>query len=205
MAFLIQPAVAYLLVITGMLLLLLTFNESKATLLRTAMVLCFLAGGYEFVYLKGNAWAFLVVALSPLPYFLALQRRQMVKPLFLVTILSLALGGVFLFVDEQGSPIVDYGLAGIVSMLYTLFLWIGTERLRNVEGRRLSEDPTSMVGLIGEVRTEIELHSTGFVLVEGELWQARSKDPVPAGRTVRVLRQDGFVLTVKEVNRFAKK
>lgn len=169
------------------------------------MVLCFLAGGYEFVYLKGNAWAFLVVALSPLPYFLALQRRQMVKPLFLVTILSLALGGVFLFVDEQGSPIVDYGLAGIVSMLYTLFLWIGTERLRNVEGRRLSEDPTSMVGLIGEVRTEIELHSTGFVLVEGELWQARSKDPVPAGRTVRVLRQDGFVLTVKEVNRFAKK
>lgn len=205
MSFLIHPNVAYLLLTTGMLLLLLTFNESKSPLLRTAMLLCLLAGGYEFVYLKGNAWAFLVVALSPLPYFLALHRRQMVKPLFLVSILLLALGGVFLFVDEKGSPIVNYGLAGIVSMVYTLFLWIGTERLRNAEGRMLSEDPTSMVGLVGEVRTDIEAHSTGFVLVEGELWQARSKDPIPAGRTVRVLRQDGFVLTVKDAKRLAKK
>lgn len=205
MAFLINPNVAYLLVVTGILILLLTFNEPKFTLLKVAMVVCFLAGGYEFVYLKGNAWAFLVVVLSPLPYFIAIRQRRIHKPLFLSTITMLALGGVFLFVDGDNRPDVVYGLAGIVSVVYSCFIWIGTDHMRNTEGTRRSEDLGSLVGMMGEVRTDIEAHSTGFVLVEGEWWQARSQNPVPAGRTVRILRQDGFVLTVKEAAKLTKK
>lgn len=56
----------------------------------------------------------------------------------------------------------------------------------------------SIVGLIGEAQTDIEAHSASPVLAEGEIWQARSKKN-PAGRIVRVLRQDGFWLTVKKV------
>jgi membrane-bound serine protease (ClpP class) len=205
MAFLIQPNIAYLLVLTGVLLLLLTIDESKFTLTKAGMVLCFLAGLYAFISLKGNAWAFLMVALSPLPYFVAIRGRRGHKPLFLLTLIMLALGGVYLFVDGDGRPAVDDGLAGVVSVVYGCFLWIGTERMRNVEGLRPSEDPGSLVGLLGEVRTDIEAHSTGSVFVEGEVWQARSQQPIPAGRTVRVLRQDGFVLTVKEAPKLTKK
>lgn len=71
--------------------------------------------------------------------------------------------------------------------------------MRNAEGIRLSNNPDSVIGLIGETRTDIDVHSAGSVLVEGELWQARSKKTIPAGSTVRVLRLDGFWLTVKEV------
>ena len=77
-------------------------------------------------------------------------------------------------------------------------IWIASQSLRNVKGARLSDDPDSVIGLIGEVRTDIEPHSAGSVLVEGEIWQARSKEPIAAGRLVRVMRQDGFWLTVKE-------
>jgi membrane protein implicated in regulation of membrane protease activity len=61
-----------------------------------------------------------------------------------------------------------------------------------------------MVGLTGNVRTEIEAHSTGSVEVEGEIWMARSKTPIPAGSTVRILRRDGAVLTVKKVETLTK-
>jgi membrane protein implicated in regulation of membrane protease activity len=41
--------------------------------------------------------------------------------------------------------------------------------------------------------------------VEGVLWQARSKKAIPVGSTVRVLRLDGFWLTVKELETLTKK
>ena len=55
------------------------------------------------------------------------------------------------------------------------------------------------------MRLVIESHSAGSVLVDGGVWQARSKEPIPAGSTVRVLRQDGFWLTVKKVEQLTKR
>ena len=203
--FLINPNIAYLLVITGMMLLLYTFNNPKATLAKALMVLCFAAAAYEVVYLNENQWAFLIVALSPLPFFSAMRQRLPRSPLYLITMAMLTMGSVFLFVDENNLPVVNYGLAAIVSLFCASFIWIGVERLRSAEGAILSNDPDSVVGLIGQTQTDIESHSAGSVLIEGELWQARSKKPIPAGRAVRVLRQDGFVLTVKETENLMKK
>jgi membrane-bound ClpP family serine protease len=101
--------------------------------------------------------------------------------------------------------VVDYGLAAIVSIVCASLIWLGVERLRSAEGAMLRNDPDSVVGLIGETRSEIESHSAGSVLIEGELWQARSKKPIAAGRIVRVVRQDGFYLTVKEIENLTKK
>ena len=204
MEFLINPNFAYLLVVAGIMLLLWTFKDPKPVLPKVLLVACFAAAAFEFVYLKENPWAFLVVALSPLPFSHAIRQKLPRSPLYLITVAMLTLGSVFLFVDENNSPIVDYGLAAMVSIFCASLIWIGVERLRSVEGVILRNDPDSVVGLIGETRTEIESHAAGSVLVEGELWQARSKKPIPAGRTVRVLRQDGFVLTVKEIEKLMK-
>lgn len=204
MASLINPNLAHLLVVVGVTLLLLTNFNPKSTRLKVGMVLCLVAADVEFFYLKVNPWAFLIVALSPLPFFIAVRQARPQNPLFLISILMLAISSVFLFVDQNNRPIVLVGPAGFVSTLCAAILWIATERLRNAEGARLSSDPDSVVGLIGETRTEIESHSAGSVLVEGELWQAHSKKPIPAGSTVRVLRQDGFWLTVKKVEKLTK-
>jgi membrane-bound ClpP family serine protease len=42
------------------------------------------------------------------------------------------------------------------------------------------------------------VHEDGSVQVAGELWSARSEDPIPAGAQVRVLRREGFVLVVEK-------
>jgi membrane-bound serine protease (ClpP class) len=200
-----NPNVGYVLIVSAVTLLLLTINDRKSILPKVVMVLCFAGAGVEFVYLKGNAWAFLVIALSPLPFFIALRQPRVSLALLVLTVLMLTLGSFFLFLGQNGRPAVNYGFAGLVSALCGSFLWITSDRMRNVRGVRLSDDPNSVVGLMGEVRTDIESHAAGSVLVEGELWQARSKTPIRAGSTVRVLRQDGFVLTVKEAEPLTKK
>jgi membrane-bound serine protease (ClpP class) len=203
MGLLINPNVAYLLVVTAVMLMLLTFMHPKSNWLRIWMVICLVAAGYELVHLKGNPWAFAVVALSPLPLFIAIRQERVNSPLFLLTILMLTLGSVYLFVDQNNRPVV--GIAGLVSIICAAIIHLLTEDMRNAEGTRLNNDPNSVVGLIGEVKTDIEPHSAGAVLVEGEIWQARSRETICAGSTVRVLRKDGFWLTVKEVEKLTKK
>lgn len=198
MAFLTNPNLAHLFVVVGVMLVMLTNIHPRSTKLKVGMVLCLVAAGVEFFFLKVNPWVFLVVALSPLPFFIAIRQGRAHNPLFLLSILMLTIPSVFLFVDQDNHPVLITGIAGLVTILCASVLWISTESLRNTEGARLSNDPDSVVGMIGEVRTDIEPHSAGTVLIEGELWPARSKEPIPAGSMVRVIRQDGFYLTVKE-------
>ena len=204
MAFLTNPNLAHLLVVVSITLLLLTNLHPRSTRLKVGMLLCIAAAGMEFIYLNVNPWAFLVLALSPLPFFLAVRQARPQNPLVLLSILMLTVSSVFLFVDQNNRLAVNSGLAGLVSTMCGAFIWIITEGLRNVEGPTLGNDPDSVIGLIGETRTDIEPFSAGSVLIEGELWQARSKKPIPAGSTVRVLRQDGFWLTVKKVEKITK-
>lgn len=204
MAFLTNPNLAYILVVAGFTLVFLAEINSKTTLLKVGIVFCLIAVVLGFLYLRVNPWVFFVVALSPLPFFSAVRQARPQNPLFLISISMLDLGSFFLFVDQDNQPIVSNRWAW-VSVVSAIILWITTERLRNVEGVRLSNDPDSVVGLIGETKTDIEAHSAGSVLVNGDLWQARSKEPIPAGSTVRVLRQDGFWLTVKKVENLTTK
>jgi membrane-bound serine protease (ClpP class) len=204
MAFLANPNLAHLLVVLGVMFLLLTNINPNSTKLKVGMVLCLVAAGVEFIFLRVNPWAFLVLALSPLPFFIGVRQARSQNPLFLISILMLAISSVFLFMDESGRPAVIVGPAGFVSTICGAIIWITTEGIRNAEGARLSNEPDSVVGMIGETRTDIEPHSAGSVLVDGELWQARSRTPIPAGSMVRILRQDSFWLTVKKVEKLTK-
>ena len=192
MAFLINLNFAHVVVAVGVMLLLMTNIHPKSRMLKAGMVICLVAAGAEFVCLRANPWAFLLVALRPLPFFIAVRQSHAQNPLFLMSIFMLTISSVFLFVDENNRPALLHSFAGFVATMCGLFLWITTEALRNLEGARLRDDPTSVVGLIGETRRDIESHSAGSVQVDGELWQALSKKPIPASSTVRILRQDGF-------------
>jgi membrane-bound ClpP family serine protease len=204
MGFLINPNIAYLLIVAAVVLYLMTTIFPKSTVAKVGMVFCLGAAGYEIVYFHGNFWALIVTALSPLPFFMAIRQKRMHLPLLIITILMLTVGSVFLIVDKSGISAVNYLLAGGVSIFCGEFIWIALGRTQNVQGIRLSDNPNSMVGLTGKTQTEIEIHSTGSVEVEGELWMARSEKNIPVGSMVRILRQDGAVLTVKKAEKLTK-
>ena len=203
MEFFINPSIAYLLIFTGVTLLLIMFNDTKYSLPKAgAMAFCLLAGIAEFFILDGNPWAFLIVVLSPLPYFIAIRQERLHNPLFLFTIFMLMIGTAYLFVDENGRPFANLCLAGIVSVFGGLFIWLIIQRAQKAGKPQLIGD--TLVGMTGEVWIAIEPFSIGSVRIEGELWQARSKENLPAGTLVRVIRQDGGTLTVKKVEKLPK-
>ena len=198
MEIIINPKVAYLLIFTGVMLLLIMFNDTKYSWPKVGtMAFCILVGVAEFFILDGNPWAFLVVVLSPLPYFIAVRQERLHNPLFLLTIFMLTIGSAYLFVDENGRPLANLGLAGMVSIFGGLFIWVIIQRSQTAGKSQLIGD--TLVGMTGEVWIAIEPFSLGSVRIDGELWQARSKEMLQAGTLVRVMRQNGNTLTVKKI------
>jgi len=160
MEIIINPKVAYLLIFTGVMLLLTMFNDTKYSFPKVgAMAFCILAGIAEF---------------------------------FMLTI-----GSAYLFVDENRRPLVNLGLAGMVSIFGGLFIWLIIQRAQTAGKSQLIGD--TLVGMTGEVWIAIEPFSIGSVRIEGEFWQARSKEMLSAGTLVRVIRQEGITLTVKKI------
>ena len=209
MDLLINPNTAYLLLVAAVMLLLWISYHPHSIWPKVVMGLCCLAGGYGFVALKGNPWAFLVVVSSPLPFFLALRQSRPFSLLVLITIVMLIGGAAFLFMGQDNTRLINSPLMGLVSIFVAFSILIGMGRLGRSQSTILREsmDPDSLVGMIGEVRTNIEPYSpgTGSVLVEGEVWRAQSKEFIPAGHKVRILRQDAYILTVKETKDLLKK
>jgi membrane-bound ClpP family serine protease len=198
MEYIINPPIAYLLIFAGVMLLLILFNDTKYSLPKVgAMAFCFLAGIAEFFILDGNPWAFLIVVLSPLPYFIAMRQERFHSPLYVLTIFMLSIGSAYLFVDDNGRPFASLGLAGMLSVFGGLFVWLIIQRTQKTGKSQLIGE--TLVGMTGEVWIGIEPFSIGSVRVDGELWQARSKEMLPAGTLVRVIRQHGSTLTVKKV------
>jgi membrane-bound ClpP family serine protease len=198
MNIIINPPVAYLLIFAGVLLLLIIFNDTKYSLPKVgAMAFCFLVGVAEFFILGGNPWAFLIVVLSPLPYFVAMRQQRFHSVLYVFTIFMLSIGSAYLFVDKDGQPLASLGLAGMLSVFGGLFVWLIIQRTQKTGKSQLIGE--TLVGMTGEVWIGIEPFSIGSVRVDGELWHARSKEMLPAGTLVRVIRQHGSTLTVKKV------
>jgi membrane-bound serine protease (ClpP class) len=198
MEFVINPQVAYLLIFSGVMLLLILFNDTKHSLPKVAaMAFCILAGLAEFISLHGNSWAFLVVVLSPLPYFIAMRQERFHSPLYLLTIFMLTMGSAYLFADDLRLPFANLSPVGLISTFGGLFIWYTIER-RRTAGKAMLIGET-LVGMTGVVWIAVEPFSIGSVRIEGEIWQARSKETIPAGTLVRVIRQDGATLTVKKV------
>ena len=198
MEIIINPKVAYLLIFTGVMLLLILFQDTKYSLPKVvAMAFCILAGIAEFFILDGNPWAFLIVVLSPLPYFIAMRQEKLHSPLFLLTIFMLSIGSAYLFVDEKGRPFANLGFVGMVSIFGGLFIWLIIQRAQPQGKSQLIGE--TLVGMTGEVWIAIEPFSNGSVRIDGELWQARSKEMLRAGTLVRVIRQNGITLTVKKI------
>jgi membrane-bound serine protease (ClpP class) len=201
--FLINPDVAYLLIVAAVMLFILTAIKPKSTLLKVGMVVCLGAAGYEFSQLCGNVWALLVVAFSPAPFFVAIRQPRPNSLLAIITIAMLTIGSVFLFWTANGQLYI-MPLAGLVAIFCGRSIWILFLRLRDTRSTRLSDNPESVIGLIGTVRSAIEKFDTGSIEIEGESWTARSDQPIPVGSMVRVVRFDGLTLTVEKVEKLTK-
>ena len=194
MDFLLDPNIAYLFLLGGVLMAMLALATPGTGFFEIGAFFCIALAGYAVYKLSFNWWALILLALSVVPFIYAIQRPK--RELFLgLSILLLVVGSVFMF-PQNGGLAVNPLVAVLASGLVAGFLWIAVRKSLEAASMRPSHDLAGLVGQIGEARTKVE--EDGSVQVAGELWSARSEKPIAAGSPIRVVRRDGFVLIVEK-------
>jgi len=193
MNFLLDPNVAYVMLVGGFLLAILALFSPGTGLLELGALFMLALAGYGVANLPINVWALIVLLVGVFPFMLALRRSRQWAWL-IPTLVALVVGSIFLFSSADGSPAVNPWLAGLVSILVIPFVWLIGRKSLEALGRP-TQSLADLIGMIGEARTDIL--AEGSVYVNGEDWSARSKTLIPAGSKVLVLRRDGLVLEVE--------
>jgi len=196
MDFLLDPNIAYLFLLGGVLLSMLALVSPGTGILEIGAFFCLVVAGYAVYTMSVNVWALVVLVLSVIPFVYAIRKPK--RELYLgLSILGLVVGSVFLFASEGWKPAVSLGVASISSILFAGFMWIAITKTLQATLTRPSHDLSALVGQVGEAKTRI--HAEGSVQVSGELWSARSEKSIPAGSAVRILAREGFILLVEKV------
>ena len=195
-----NPNVVYLLLAGGLIFALLALVSPGTGFLEVGVLFILALAGWSVIQydLPINWWALFILLLGIVLFFMAI-RKPKVWALLVVSILAIVIGSAFIFrSDVWYAPAVNPLLATIVSTLSGLFFWVAARKVIEARNIRPRHDLEALVGAIGEAKTRI--HAEGSVQVAGELWSARSENPIPNGARVRVLSREGFILTVEAVN-----
>ena len=195
MDFLLDPNIAYLFLLGGVLMAMLALATPGTGLFEVGALFCIALAGYGIYNLSFNWWALALIILSMIPFVYSLQKPK--RELYLgISIVVLVIGSIFLFPSQAGGPAVNLLVAFVASVLVAGFLWIAVSKSMQAAFTRPSHDLDAVVGKIGEAKTKIQ--DEGSVQVGSELWSARSEKLIKAGSSVRIVRREGFVLIVEK-------
>ena len=196
MGLLLDPNIAYLLLVAGMLFSLTAIMTPGSGIPELLAVFSVVLAGYAVYHLSFNWWALALLLLSVLPFFYSIRGPR--RGLWLMlSIVGLTAGSAFFFRSALGTSAVNPALVVTTTVLYSAFLWVSVRKVVEIAATRPAHELSVLVGQNGEAKTAVA--DEGSVQVAGELWSARSDKPIAAGSVIRVLGRDGFVLLIEEV------
>jgi len=195
MDFLLEPNIAYLVLLASVLLGFMALVSPGTGVFEVGAFFCIALAGYAVYNLSFNWWALVLVLLGVVPFVYAIQKPK--RELYLgLAILLIVVGSVFVFQQTNERGGVNLWVAFFASLCVAGFLWIAVRKSIEAATVRPSHDLGALVGQVGEARTKV--HDDGSVQVDGELWSARSEQEIPVGSPVRVVRREGFILFVEK-------
>ncbi len=190
----IDPNLAYVLLVSGFVLAVLALFTPGTGLLEIGALFALVVAGYGVATLPTNWWALLILLVGVVAFLLAVRRsRQWIY--LALSLLAFIVGAIFLFRSEADSPGVHPALAVLLSASAVGIMWIVARRSLEAAKMRPSIDLSTLIGKVGEAHTDV--HSEGSVYVGGEEWTAHSEDFIPKGAAVRVIGREGLVLQVE--------
>ena len=197
MEILIDPNLAYLLLVVGIVMVIMALFAPGTGVLEVGALFVLFLAGWEISQLTTqiNVWALAVLILGVIPFIVAVRKSR--NLVFLViALMAFVVGSTYLF---QGAswwqPGVNPILAIIASVLASGYLWIATTKVLETEKLKPRHDLSKIIGDVGEARTDI--YDEGSVQIGSELWSARSTVPIHLGSKVRVIKREGFILEVE--------
>lgn len=201
MNLLLDPDVAYILLVLGSILTLLAIVAPGTGMLEIGAFFFLVLAGYSIYHLGFNLWALIALVLAIIPFIYAIRRPKREWALAL-SLLGFIVGSLYLFPTQGFWPAVNPILAIIVSVLATGFLWLVVRKAIQASHARPVQDLKKLINQTGEAKTRVQ--EEGSVQVAGELWSARSEKTIPAGNRIRVIDREGFTLVVERDDHFVK-
>jgi membrane-bound serine protease (ClpP class) len=201
MTTLINPNIAYLLLMFGSIALMMAIVTPGTHLLELSALFLLAMAGYEIYQLGFNFWALLVLLLSLVPFIYSIRKTGREWALA-ISILGLIVGSLYLFPGQGLLPVVNPILAVVISAASAVLLWVIVRKAMQAFRARPLQDLGRLIGQIGRAKTEIR--EAGSAQVAGELWSARSERIIPAGSRVKVLNREGFTLIVERDDQVKK-
>jgi len=190
----VNPDIAYLLLMFGSIFLMMAIVTPGTHLLEGGALLMLAAAGYEIYNLGFNWWALLILVLALVPFIYSIRKPGREWAL-VVSILALIVGSLYIFPGTGFLPIVNPVLAVVISLMSAGWLWFIVRKGMQAFHARPMQDLQNLIGQSGQAKTEIL--DAGSVQVNSELWSARSEQSIPAGARIRVVNREGFTLIVE--------
>ncbi len=197
MDILINPNVAYLLLMVGVVLAIMALFAPGTGVLEVGALFVLFLAGWDISQQAINIWALVLLILGVIPFIIAMRRSRNLAFLA-VALVAFVIGSAYLV---QGTapwkPGINPILAIVVSVLASGYIWIAATKVLETEKLKPRHDLAKLIGEIGEARTDI--HNEGSVQLGSELWSARSEVNIPEGSKVKVIKRDGFILDVEPI------
>jgi membrane-bound serine protease (ClpP class) len=196
LSYLMDPNIAFILMAIGALALYAEFNHPGAVIPGTVGVVFILLSAFALNLLPVR-FAAIAMIIGAFALFAAEAKFASHGVLTTGGIVLLTLGGLFL-VD---GPIPEMRVRLTTALAVSIPLGIITAFLMSIAVRaRRNKVVTGEQGLIGEIGiAQTLLAPAGKVFVHGELWDAVSVVPIPAGERIVVRQVDGLTLKVDPV------
>lgn len=196
LARIVEPDIFFLLLLVGALGLYTEFTHPGVVAPGVIGGICMLLALYAMQILPVNLAGVLLIVLA-LSLFIMEAKFASHGVLLLGGVVSMLLGAMFLI----RSPLTPGGVSFGVALATTLpFAFLTVFLMRLVLKSRKWKTATGKEELLGEegvVTIALTSGGEGMIRVHGELWRATSKENVPVGEKVRVLRIDGLKLEVE--------
>jgi membrane-bound serine protease (ClpP class) len=196
LARIVDPDIFFLLLLVGALGLYTEFTHPGVIAPGVVGGICMLLALYAMQILPVNLAGVLLIILA-LSLFVMEAKFTSHGVLLLGGVVSMLLGAMFLI----RSPLTPGGVSFGVALATTVpFAFLTVFLMRLVLKSRKWKTATGKEELVGEegvVTIALTSGNEGMIRVHGELWRASSKEDVPVGEKVRVLRVDGLKLEVE--------
>jgi len=189
-----DPNIAYILMLLGIYGLIFELSNPGAILPGVVGAICLILAFYSFQTLPIN-YAGLLLILLAIVMFIAEIKVPSYGMLTVGGVVSMILGSLMLVKTDlpfmQISWWVILPTAAATAGFFALVIGMAWKSHR----RRPVTGIEGFIGTTGRARTEINMK--GQILIQGELWEAISTEPIREGESIEVTGIDGLKLRVK--------
>jgi membrane-bound serine protease (ClpP class) len=192
----IDPNIAYVLLIVGFMLSVLALLTPGTGVVEIIGLFSMILAGYGIISNPSHFWA--LILLIPFIPMIFIYRKLKKDYLLIIAIALLNLGSFMIFKSEDGGFAVSPGVAIVVLLLNAPILWVVVKKIIEAIDKAPDFDPENILGNIGIARTNILTGGTAYV--SGEEWSARSETKIYKGDKIKVVNKEGLTLVVEKVD-----